>query len=389
MDWKFSKESKEIVDLGVPEEPIPAVPVEPNGEIVVDPREIVFAHIGSGAFWNARRTFCTMSMEELQADIQDKGLTHPITVREFRGKNQVICGERRLRCILNLLQTKAMCYSRIANTRIPAEELYGSIRIPIVYNCSDEQAIALSYSENAQRSNISDYDLMHYCYRLCNMDHTGEITSEKSQFVYTQKQVAGFLRKSDCWVSQTISLLALPERAKKMLQENTLTRSSAIYLLKVDQHVIDQFLNLIEITVKQEQEHESGRLEVEIGELREQMELNNVSEVLAKPADKLKIGKAKQMLADKLAEAKERKKKVSAPRLTPERLQQLADGIPNARTRKSIAISHRTIRKMRDDLLACDKYDARSKSLALGVLDMCLGITDERHVFHVLDKLFS
>lgn len=356
--------------------------------IEISPHSIKFAHKHEGgAFWNARQTFIADKDASTKENIRSNGLTHSPTVRQiYDGQYELICGERRLRCILSLIDENASCYNKATGQFEPATKIYKNLVCNLEINCDDRRASMLSVSENLERENVSELDLMVYCQDLVSRK------KENGEPLYTRKDVSEIMRRSEGWVSQTLSFFSLPDRAKEMLANGTLPRTTAIYLLKVKGDKIEPVLNVLEAMTAQELEEQTAAVNEEIEHIEEQIEITAASEVIAGNQIN-KVSKTKMMLQEKLEAAKGKKRKIGAPRITPEKLQTAADQVPDSRRGKAIALSHKAIRNMRDELTELKENGSTLPQAAVDLtvllIDMFLGESEDRTAIQVLEKFYQ
>lgn len=160
------------------------------------------------------------ALEELAASMKEHGVLQPILVRPRKGdaaRFQIIGGERRWR----------------------AAQKAGLHEVPaLVRDFSDREAMAAGLVENLQRQDLN---------ALEEAEGYGRLTQ---QFGLTQDALAKIVGKSRPHVSNTLRLLALPERVRDLLRDGALTAGHARALLTAPQPealalaIVDRGLNV-------------------------------------------------------------------------------------------------------------------------------------------------
>lgn len=127
------------------------------------------------------------SLEEMAESIRLDGVFQPILVRPLDGGGyELVAGERRLR----------------------ASVLAGKDTIPVYSKAmTDEQAERIQFAENIQRKNLTMIEeAARLQKRVDSLGSTALLLAE--------------INKSDAWLSKRLSLLKLPEQAKRLIKEN-------------------------------------------------------------------------------------------------------------------------------------------------------------------------
>ncbi len=150
---------------------------------------------------NPRKSFGEADLEDLTQSIREKGIIQPILARSLAGvadAYEIIAGERRWR----------------------AAQKAGLHDVPIlVVEADDRQALELAIIENVQRTDLNPLEEALGYERL------------ESEFNYSQSELAKVIGKSRSHVANTLRLLKLPEKAKRLLAEGALTAGHARALL--------------------------------------------------------------------------------------------------------------------------------------------------------------
>jgi len=299
----------------------------------IDPRVIVFApKTETSLFWNARQKLDPGEMRELKESIRDDGLLEEVVVRRLPDHSiQVVCGERRLRCILALIQEEATCYDLLEGEFYPAARLYDTLRAKILVNCSDKQASRLSIAENLKRKNLTEWELMEYCRELCQRQ------GPDGQVAYSRKDVCDIINRSATWVSQTMRLYELPQGVQQMLADETLPRTVALSLLKINRpqvaHVLQEAIELAKTDVQEGKE----RVRREVDNLEQKLQEAELSlagvEVAGSKDEQRSVRQARGLADRKLSEARSRQQTAQSrePRLTAESISRATDNVQGAR----------------------------------------------------------
>jgi ParB family chromosome partitioning protein len=150
---------------------------------------------------NPRKNFNEAELEDLTNSIREKGIIQPILARTLPGLAdvyEIIAGERRWR----------------------AAQKAGLHDVPIIVVEADErQAIELAIIENVQRTDLNAIE-----------EALAYLQLEKD-FGYSQSELANVIGKSRSHVANTLRLLNLPEKAKRLLAEGAISAGHARALL--------------------------------------------------------------------------------------------------------------------------------------------------------------
>ncbi len=157
--------------------------------------------------YQPRRDMDLASLEELAASIRVQGVIQPIVVRRLAGKGtpyEIVAGERRWR----------------------AAQMAGLTEIPaIIRDIPDSSAVAIALIENIQRENLNPIEEAAALRRLLD------------EFSMTHQAVADAVGKSRTTVTNLLRLLALPERARMMLERGDIEMGHARALLTLPEEL--------------------------------------------------------------------------------------------------------------------------------------------------------
>ena len=152
---------------------------------------------------NPRKSFDEAELDDLTRSIEEKGIIQPILARTVAGVAdlyEIIAGERRWR----------------------AAQKIGLHEVPIiVVEADDKQALELAIIENVQRANLNALEEAQGYQQL------------EHEFGYSQQDLAKIIGKSRSHVANTLRLLKLPERTKRLLAEGALSAGHARALLTI------------------------------------------------------------------------------------------------------------------------------------------------------------
>ena len=367
----------------------------------LDPTEIQFASkTDQSLFWNARQNLDPEQMEELRESIQTDGLLEDPVVRRLPdGSYQVVCGERRLRCILYLLQHEDKCWSLLEGILLPAVDVYGTMHMKVLCNCSDMHASRLSVAENLKRKDLSEWELMEYCRQLldCMLPDDSE--------AYSRKDVCYIISRSATWVSQTMHLYELPGQARKMLSDGTLPRTVALKLLSVNEDCVDKVLKLTEQLAQEDLSRDVQRANGRVRELQDKLAGADISvSAVELTGGNLSPTRQTRSRVDKeLSDACSRQKtaKNRQPRLSADTITRATDQVGGARKGKSNGMSHKSVRQtvltLKERLASGETqcpvtgHDLDKRDLAIMMLSfqMVLGQITERNPSMVLSEYYT
>jgi ParB family transcriptional regulator, chromosome partitioning protein len=163
-----------------------------------------------------RLRFDEAALEDLANSIRQVGVLQPLVVRPIaEGKYELIAGERRFR----------------------ASKLAGLKTVPIIVrSAGNQQSLEIALIENVQREDIGPVEAAKAYRRLLD------------EFELTHENVAVRVGKSRATISNTVRLLALPERIIEALEEGQITEGHARPLLTITNPL--QQIALFELIVK-------------------------------------------------------------------------------------------------------------------------------------------
>lgn len=152
---------------------------------------------------NPRKSFNDAELEDLASSIREKGIIQPILARTLAGRAdvyEIVAGERRWR----------------------AAQKAGLHEVPIILvEADDRQAIELAIVENVQRTDLNALE-----------EALGYEQLEK-EFGYSQSELANVIGKSRSHVANTLRLLNLPEKTKRLLADGAISAGHARALLTI------------------------------------------------------------------------------------------------------------------------------------------------------------
>jgi len=148
-----------------------------------------------------RTHFEEEKIHELSVSILENGLLQPIVVRPYKGKYQIVVGERRYR----------------------ACQLAGLKEIPCLVQSLDEQATATAaLVENIQRENLTPIEEALAYQQLIDVQNL------------TQEQLAQKVGKKQSTIANKLRLLQLPMTVQEAVRRRDITERHARALLKLD-----------------------------------------------------------------------------------------------------------------------------------------------------------
>jgi len=281
-------------------------------------------------FYNPRsiESFTPAEMQELLLSIRTDGLQQPPQVRALTEKGkvvavQLIAGERRLRTLLKIVENDYPCFDEDAEApkkyragavvlhkgrfakvvshktaslaiqffladgltlgeeqrdvaaeevfpTIPGSKLYHQIPCRVAYDCTDERALRLAFTENDKSQSLETREEIALVERLQRMG-------------MKQGEIADMLGTNETWVSQTLNFQeALPKEAYKKLLDGTMTRHVAVHIMGFKP---EDRQKLFEATKKAEEEDTARRLEEAQDELEQAEDEEELALAEAKKAE--------------------------------------------------------------------------------------------------------
>ena len=176
--------------------------------------------------------FDTEPMKELMDSIIKLGLQQPILARLVDSDSnysddpsqndtpQLIAGERRLLAITKLKKKKTSVYNKSTHEMEPANEVYDTIPVSLLTDCTDETALSLAVDENEQSQPLTSKDQV-------------RLVEDLIAIGLTPNQICDRLNKNAAWVNHTQHFkTSLPEACFEALMAGQITRHVATELLK-------------------------------------------------------------------------------------------------------------------------------------------------------------
>jgi len=155
-----------------------------------------------GNEYQPRSNFNREALNELKISIKERGIIQPLLVSKFRGKFQLIAGERRLRAARELNLEK-----------IPV--LIKKIK-------GDEDLVELALIENIQREDLNPIEKAQGYKRLID------------EFKLTQDEVSEKVGKDRSTISNTLRLLELEEKIKNLIFRGEINFGQGKALLAIE-----------------------------------------------------------------------------------------------------------------------------------------------------------
>lgn len=148
-----------------------------------------------------RRKFDEESLQELAVSIKNQGVVQPLIVRKVDDTiYEIVAGERRYR----------------------AGRMAGLIKLPvIVREYNDIEAMTIALIENLQREDLN------------SIDEAEALNQLKNMYKLSQEELAEKIGKSRSNVANTLRLLALPEKIKKLIANDTIKAGHGRALLGI------------------------------------------------------------------------------------------------------------------------------------------------------------
>lgn len=147
-----------------------------------------------------RKLFKAEELAELTDSIKQNGILQPLLVRKKGTKYEIVAGERRYQ----------------------AAKAAGLTEVPVVIKeIADEEVFKLALIENLQRSDLS---------ALEEARGYKQLIKDKG---LTQEEIAKLLSKSRSYITNTLRLLDLPEKAQELLEDGKITAGHARAILAV------------------------------------------------------------------------------------------------------------------------------------------------------------
>ena len=148
-----------------------------------------------------RKNFDKENLEELANSIRERGIIQPIIVRKQSDKYEIIAGERRWQAAQNA----------------------GLHEVPIVeVEADDLKSLEFAIVENVQRDDLNPIEEANGYKRLIN------------EFQYDQDKVAKFIGKSRAHITNSLSLLSLPNEVLKFVENKKLSQGHAKVLVGLE-----------------------------------------------------------------------------------------------------------------------------------------------------------
>jgi ParB family chromosome partitioning protein len=191
---------------------------------------------------NPRKHFDDDQLDELAASIRERGVIQPILVRtigHIADAYEIVAGERRWR----------------------AGQRAGLHEIPVtIIEAGDREALEIAIIENVQRTDLNALEEAQGYEQLA------------AEFGYTQADLAKTIGKSRSHVTNTLRLLKLPARTRKLLADGAISAGHARALLAVAEpdaiaeRIVEQGLTVRDVERLAQKEAEKAETRATQGE---------------------------------------------------------------------------------------------------------------------------
>jgi ParB family chromosome partitioning protein len=151
-------------------------------------------------------------LSELMASVAEKGIIEPLLVRQQGGRYQIIAGERRYHAAV-----------QVGLRDVPV----------IVRDADDEEVMELALVENLQRKDLTPFEESEALHQLADKCH------------YTHEDMARKLGKSRTSITESLSLVGMPEEVRNICRLADITAKSTLLQI-VRQGDTQKMLALVE-----------------------------------------------------------------------------------------------------------------------------------------------
>ncbi len=237
--------------------------IELNNEESSEVIQISLAEIKPNKY-QPRKVFNDDGLKDLAASIKEQGVFQPILVRKAPVGYEIISGERRFR----------------------ASKLAGKTEIPaIIYNYSEEQIMQIALIENIQREDLSI------------IEEANSYAMLIERLGLTQTKLAEKIGKSRSHITNTLSLLKLPEEVIGLLSNNKITMGHAKVLVGLSDE--SEILTIVDTIMKEQLSvRDTEKL---VKSLKEDKEPELKSTSAKKKVKTQKNNKIENLISEKLA----------------------------------------------------------------------------------------
>ena len=140
-------------------------------------------------------------VEDLVSSVQEKGVIEPLIVKRSGNKFILAAGERRLK----------------------AAQLAGLTEVPVIIrDLTDQELLEIGLIENLHRKDLNP------------MEEADAYEQLSKKFGLTHEQIAHLVSKDRTTITNTLRLLALPEKIKRYLRSGALNQGHARALLALE-----------------------------------------------------------------------------------------------------------------------------------------------------------
>ena len=176
-----------------------------------------------------RKHFNEEKLKELAQSISVHGIMQPILVYEKKGRYTIVAGERRFR----------------------AAKIAGLNKVPVIIReFTDREVLELALIENIQREDLNP------------MEQAAALQQLMTQYSLKQEEVAERVGKSRPAIANLVRLLALPDKVKKLVENDKISAGHARALLPLEsEKVINDAAALVVdrgLSVRQTEEFVKG-----------------------------------------------------------------------------------------------------------------------------------
>lgn len=211
-------------------------------------------------------------MDELRSQISEQGLQNPLLLRPSQDKLVLVNGERRLRCIMQLVKDKEEdCLNLETGDYDDAVVVYEYIDCRI-QEMSDEEAFHYAFTGNDSAVPIGEIATLQFVRYLRGCGKS-------------DREIMALTSKSITWLRETDTLLGKPEVLEALANED-INRKVALKLAKLEsaEARLDRLSRLAEAASERVQKVQK-KLEQDIERAKEQQELAEASVAVAEEMD--------------------------------------------------------------------------------------------------------
>lgn len=251
-------------------------------------------------------------MNELKNSIQNDGLENPLRLRVSKNNKttEIINGERRFRCIQDLVEKDLPCFDSKSGCKKPASEVFEWIDCRIEF-MDDKTALRVALRPNETSEIIGD---------LANLN----LVKILKQSNFDDQEIIKTTGKSISWLRETEKIISLDQECLDNFKKEKINRTVALRLALIEN--VEERISLLD-KIKN------------IAETKHNEKIQKTNEKIQKIEQNQQIAEITANIANKKGDEEKEKKHREIANLQKEKAQKAKKNLEDLENKKTIATS--------------------------------------------------